>query len=454
MSSVSANAVYVSYAWSADTDIVDRIERRLLALKVDFRRDIRCLAYRESILDFTLEMAAGHRVIVVVSDIYLRSSYCMRELLELYRHSGLGFRRRVYPVVLPCAKGLFDAEARLAYIGYWKERLQTLRLASDCAGASGSRATTDELDWVHDVVGHIDDLLAQLADMNSYLRDLSDTDIDILIDAIVQRRGIGVQADRAVDQRPVRERPGWAEAMTSDPYGMVATVRLRGLRSAPWSSMRFRLMKAGRFHMAADDSEPGRRLYEGPKHEVILSRDFWMAETPCTQEAYGQLTGQNPSRFIAPLRPVESVSWAEVAELIDELNSLAEGVRFALPSEAQWEFCARAGQAYADSTPRLNEQAWYRDTASSSTHVVGAKAPNPWGLYDMLGNVWEWCDDWYAPYTAHSAVDPSGPRVGERRVVRGGSWADTASRIRWTTREAHRDSFRSERIGFRLTLSV
>jgi len=141
----------------------------------------------------------------------------------------------------------------------------------------------------------------------------------------------------------------------------------------------------------------------------------------------------NPSHFKGSSRPVESVSWEDVRQFLSALNEKKDGYRYRLPTEAEWEYAARAGATggYAEN---LDAVAWYQANAGGETHPVGQKKPNAWGLYDMLGNVWEWCADWYGAYPATLVIDPSGPSQGTERVVRGGSWVSVARYLSATSR--------------------
>ena len=178
------------------------------------------------------------------------------------------------------------------------------------------------------------------------------------------------------------------------------------------------LMPPGRFMMGASPDDLEARSDEIPAHEVLISNAFYLGRTPVTQAQWQAKRGSNPSRFCSetdsPSRPVENVSW----DMIQDFNS-ATGFRF--PTEAEWEYACRAGS----STPRygvLNDIAWYKDNSGGETHAVATKLPNALGLYDMLGNVWEWCQDFGSLYPIASMVNPTGPITGTRRLLRGGGW--------------------------------
>ena len=162
---------------------------------------------------------------------------------------------------------------------------------------------------------------------------------------------------------------------------------------------------------------------EKPTHKVTLS-DYMIAKTEVTQELWQAVMGSNPSYFKGNNLPVENVSWHDCQEFIKKLNSLT-GLNFRLPTEAEWEYAARGGKnskgyKYSGSND-IGSVAWYNDN-SSSTHQVATKLPNELGLYDMSGNVWEWCSDWYGDYSSSSQTNPKGPLSGSYRVNRGGSW--------------------------------
>ena len=165
--------------------------------------------------------------------------------------------------------------------------------------------------------------------------------------------------------------------------------------------------------------------------------------------------GSNPSYFKGPKRPVENVSWKDCDDFIKELNRLT-GQNFRLPTEAEWEYAARGGKnkdSYKYSGRRdIADVAWYREISSSKTHDVGQKSPNSLGLYDMSGNVWEWCYDLYGDYPSGHQSNPKGPDSGSRRVIRGGSWNDSARQCRVSYRYGSTPSYRSSSVGFRLCL--
>lgn len=194
---------------------------------------------------------------------------------------------------------------------------------------------------------------------------------------------------------------------------------------------------------------------EQPTHQVTLS-DYYIGETEVTQELWEAVMGNNPSYNTGNSRyPVEFVSWDDCQEFIRELNRLT-GKHFRLPTEAEWEVAARGGNRsngykYSGSN-RIDDVAWYEGN-SSMTHQVGTRSPNELGIYDMTGNVWEWCSDWFGDYSSSSQTDPSGPADGSYRVLRGGGWSDSAADCRVSYRSYISPDCRYKCRGFRLVCS-
>ena len=197
---------------------------------------------------------------------------------------------------------------------------------------------------------------------------------------------------------------------------------------------------------------------EKPIHSVTLS-DYHIGETEVTQELWKAVMGSNPSWFKwfkgNNQRPVESVSWNDCQEFIKKLNRLT-GKEFRLPTEAEWEYAARGGKysrgyKYSGSN-NANEVAWYNSNSGSKTHSVKAKKANELGLYDMSGNVWEWCNDRYGDYQSNSQTNPTGPSEGEIRVLRGGNWYDDDRSVRVSNRHLNIPDSRIESDGLRLAL--
>ena len=197
-------------------------------------------------------------------------------------------------------------------------------------------------------------------------------------------------------------------------------------------------------------------LDEQPVHSVTLST-YYIGETEVTQELWQAVMGGNPSRFTGSQRPVEQVSWNDCQEFIEQLNALT-GKKFRLPTEAEWEYAARGGNKskgyiYSGSND-VDAVAWYSDNSESSTHEVKGKLPNELGLYDMSGNVWEWCSDWYGSYSEALVTNPQGPSSGSNRVFRGGGWRHAAVYCRCASRNAYMSTSTYYYLGLRLAISA
>ncbi len=249
--------------------------------------------------------------------------------------------------------------------------------------------------------------------------------------------------------------------------------------------MEFSLIPAGSFIMGSPDgsgdtdhppvrpAEDGRDSYE-KQHQVTLTKSFYMQTTEVTQAQWEMVmgSGTNPAYFAScgPDCPVEQVSWFDAQNFIDALNALEQHTNcntipnscYALPTEAQWEYAARAGTVTAfyngdilaptGNDANLNKIAWYGSNAGGSTHPVARLAANSLGLYDMAGNVREWCQDWGGDYPDNPVTEPGGPASGVGRVNRGGDWSDLPAHHRSAMRFDNSPSFQSKQIGFRLVL--
>lgn len=285
--------------------------------------------------------------------------------------------------------------------------------------------------------------------------------------------------------------PEWACAWGQDEYGVFAAFTVGAV------TQRLRWIPPGRFWMGSPEHETegmARQDYERewfeaehPRHEVYISQGFWLFDTPCTQALWEAVMNSNPSYFKSRQRPVEQVSWHDVHFFLQRINDRVPGLNLILPSEAQWEHACRAGTNTAlysgaidilgvNNAPALDPIAWYTgnsgvdydlaDGADSSawldmqyanprsgTREVGRKRPNSWGLYDMLGNVWEWCADGRRDYGPETQFNPVGPLepVGPR-AVRGGSWFNGPRRCRCAFRFYFDPASRFNSLGFRCAL--
>ena len=214
-------------------------------------------------------------------------------------------------------------------------------------------------------------------------------------------------------------------------------------------------VEGGSFMMGSPDNDSDAYAHEKPQHEVTLS-DYYIGETQVTPALWKAVMGKNLSRFWRDNNPVEEVSWTDCQEFIKRLNT-ETGRTFRLPTEAEWEYAARGGiksQGYRYSgSDDIDEVAWYGDNSDQVTHSVKQKKANELGLYDMSGNVWEWCQDWFGGYGSGKETNPKGPSEGSYRVLRGGSWRSDVRRCRVACRNcADPDGRRRSGLGFRIAL--
>ena len=280
-------------------------------------------------------------------------------------------------------------------------------------------------------------------------------------------------------------KPEWASAIGRDRFGLWCEIAVDPGRGEP-VIQRLRWIPPGRFWMGSPEEEPGRFDNEGPRHRVTLTEGYWLFDTPCTQALWEAVMEKNPSRFQSPTRPVERISWDDAQIFLRKINKQIPNLNLVLPSEAQWEYACRAGAETAIYTgdlrilgkynaPALDPIAWYGGNSGVDfdltngfdssgwpekqyphtrvgTHSVKLKRANPWGLYDMLGNVLDWTQDhWHDGYqgapTDGSAWEERD--ISVRRVVRGGAWDGNARYVRASCRVGRRPGYRSDLIGFR-----
>ncbi len=214
-------------------------------------------------------------------------------------------------------------------------------------------------------------------------------------------------------------------------------------------------VQGGTFMMGADASDNDAYKDEKPAHQVTLS-SYYICKYEVTQALWQEVMGSNPSRFKGDNLPVESVSWNDCQVFISKLNAMT-GQHYRLPTEAEWEFAARGGNSsrgykYSGSST-LSDVAWYGENSGNKTHLVGTKSPNELGLYDMIGNVREWCSDWYGDYNSSAQTNPAGPSRGTYRVYRGGGWFDNARLCRASCRSNYAPGYRYGDLGLRLVRS-
>ena len=295
---------------------------------------------------------------------------------------------------------------------------------------------------------HIKDSIIQRSNLLSFCDMDGTCGGDVVIeDSVVKRSNIasGNEVKLREERQEEEERRAQAE--------LERKVKEEKERAAQKNSigMKFTHIPAGEFMMGSDEYSN-----EQPVHKVKISKPFYLGTYPVTQREWRAVMGENPSRFKGDDLPVEQVSWNDVQEFIKKLNQKEGADKYRLPSEAEWEYACRAGTttqySFGDDEGKLGEYAWYSHNSGSKTHPVGQKKPNPWGLYDMHGNVWEWVQDWYHSDYKGAPSDGSAweSEDGSLRVLRGGSWLKDA----WICRSADRGNLnpgaRNYGLGFRL----
>lgn len=459
--------IYVSYAWGDDVTpegrererLVDRLCEAARERGVTILRDRTALRTGDSIDAFMRRIGAGDLIFVFLSDKYLRSPFCMFELSEIWRnsrHEGPAFMDRVKLYPLP------DANYRtpqdwVYWAEHWKAQHHVLVALVKRSLELGARPVFERMERTQRFYNQVAEILALLADRVSP-RDFED----------FKRFGF---------EEPAPPSP-WASERGADDFGVFARITVGG------ASQTMRWIPPGTFLVGSPDDELGRFSGEWPRRRVTLSSGFWLFDTPCTQALWSSVTGDNPSRFKGPDRPVESVNWDDAKGFIERINGHLRELNLRLPTEEQWEYACRAGTNTATyrgpmpilgerNAPALDPIAWYGGNSGldfdlpdgfdssrwpekqyphkkAGTRPVRKKDPNTWGLYDMLGNVWEWCDNGVRTYGGAPITDYVGPTKGEAgRVMRGGSWIGNARYVRAACRVIALPDVRGSSTGFR-----
>ena len=250
-------------------------------------------------------------------------------------------------------------------------------------------------------------------------------------------------------------KPEWVSDYGTDQYGAWCEFQVPRHDGKGMVTQRMRWIKPGDFMMGSPEGEKERFADEVPQHRVILSHGYWMADSQVTQELWMAMRGgENPSRFKGERNPVEGVSWEDCQAWISKLGLHHESLKISLPTEAQWEYACRAGSTtaycFGDDSKELINYGWFKENAEQTTIPVNQLQPNNWGLYDMHGNVWEWCSDWYGEYEKSASFDPTGPAKGTYRVMRGGGWVDPSRLLRSHCRFGLGSGYRNDTLGFRI----
>jgi sulfatase modifying factor 1 len=262
-------------------------------------------------------------------------------------------------------------------------------------------------------------------------------------------------------------KPAWATDFGTDQYGTWADLKVAEV------IQRFRWIQPGTFTMGSSQAEKDAAIqshqakpeWVAPEvqHQVTLTQGFWLADSTCTQALWQAITGSNPARFKdSPQNPVERVSWEECQQFLSNLNDRVSGGDFCLPSEAQWEYACRAGTttAFSFGSKITSEQVNFNGAFSAKglfrqkTVQVKTLPPNAWGLYEMHGNVLQWCNDWYGDLSGNAERDPAGPLAGFTCVARGGSWYHTSELCRSALRLSLKPDFRYGLLGFRIAVQA
>jgi formylglycine-generating enzyme required for sulfatase activity len=254
-------------------------------------------------------------------------------------------------------------------------------------------------------------------------------------------------------------KPDWVSDYGTDLYGAWCEFQVPRHDGKGMVTQRMRWIKPGEFLMGSPKGEVGRRENESPAHSVTLTQGYWMADTQVTQELWMAIgRGENPSNFKGESNPVGSVSWEDCQDWFEKLREHHESLQPSLPTEARWEYACRAGSqsayCFGDDPKELPKYGWFIGTSKFETHPVKQLRPNGWGLYDMHGNVDEWCSDWYGKYPSSALSDPTGPAEGTTRVIRGGCWIYPARDLRSAYRYVFDPGGRSDYLGFRLLSSA
>ena len=247
---------------------------------------------------------------------------------------------------------------------------------------------------------------------------------------------------------PAARNTGAGRVSPEVPAGSSAVEPPRAGELRAFDGMEFAWVPAGEFRMGSTSAEAG--YDEHPVTRVRISRGYWLGKYEVTQDQWQAVMGTNPSEFSGCGRcPVETVSWDDAQAFIRQLNARGGGAWYRLPTEAEWEYAARAG-TIGDRYGNLDSIAWHDANSGDRTHPVAQKMPNAWGLHDMLGNVSEWVQDWYGGYPGGSMTDPTGPVSGSTRVLRGGGWISYARYCRAAARYGSSPGGRNNSLGLRL----
>jgi formylglycine-generating enzyme len=387
-------------------------------------------------------------------------------------HSRNNFHERVFPIILKGAS-VYDPIDWADFLEHWEKKSKELGDKLNRIEKTAAEPLYSALNDYADYRRLLARQLNILTDMNTLTEDVHvDADFESILDLIklVETKPPATKAQHENTRQPEVHpdikptpasgiaKPDWATEFGADKFGHYADLEFKGV------IQRFRWILPGTFLMGSPTSELG-RYDDEIQHQVTLTKGFWLADTACTQAFWLAVMDENPAGFKDNVNnPVENISWHGVQQFIATLNAFNHGLQACLPSEAEWEYACRAGTttpfAFGENiTPALvnyngNQpyagcnQGLYRE----KTVPIKALPSNLWGLYGMHGNVWEWCQDWYGSHSENSVRDPTGLRLGIRRVLRGGSWLDGGWSARSACRCGNAPDDRFRHVGFRFAL--
>jgi formylglycine-generating enzyme required for sulfatase activity len=334
-----------------------------------------------------------------------------------------------------------------------------LLLSSGCSGVPVKTAATSPPAGENPPPGvdaalwkTVDTLVAKLGDDDYHVREAAQKEIEVL--PVSALAAVKASVERRSADSEIKLRGGKAVAALTDKVFWEKPPK----EFTNSIGMKLVLIPAGEFIMGSPKTEKDHLNNESPQHKVKITKAFFMGTTEVTQAQWKAVMGNNPSDFHGDDLPVEKVSWDDCQEFL-KILSAKEGKTYRLPTEAEWEYACRAGSTtrfnVGDDGNTFDGVVWHLQNSDFRTHPVGQKKPNAWGLYDMHGNVWELCQDWYEEdyYKRSPTNDPAGPETGDGRVSRGGSWAIGLRGCRSAYRTVGDASARDNRYGFRVVVS-
>lgn len=439
MSNLKNPRIFISYAWGGESEsLVSQLEKVFKDKSADLVRDkTNGLGFKGLIKEFMQQIGRGNFVIAIISDKYLKSKNCMYELLEIHKNGN--FYNRIFPLVLNDAK-IYEAEDIIDYTEYWDDKIEKLEEKIKVSKRlSNLTRVHRDLDLYVQIRSTLDQLLDILSNMNTFTTEFHQSEgFETLINTILNQIKTESESSKNVS--------------FGGSANKVQTELIEGIEMV--------LVEGGSYYMGYKPDRDGRdedMIDAKPLHKVNLD-SYFIGKFLVTQEQWQNVMGKNPSYFKDSVyNPVENICWFDSIKFIEELNQKGK-YTFRLPTEAEWEFAARGGNFSKENRfagdNDLEKVAWYGNNASKQSHSVGGKLPNELGIYDMCGNVWEWCNDWYdAAYYTHSPeLNPKGPQTGKCKVLRGSSWYDFKNLTRIAIRYKLFPKARYFDIGLRLAM--